>query len=53
MILFKLDWVKSKFMKRTFSVTFMIAILATMAVVTGLDVMPEAEALKINEHIMT
>lgn len=33
-------------MKRTFSVTFMIAILATMAVVTATDAMPEAEALQ-------
>ena len=33
-------------MKRIFSVTFMIAILATMAVVTALDTMPEAEEIK-------
>lgn len=33
-------------MKRIFSVTFMIAILATMAVVTAIDIMPEAEALQ-------
>lgn len=33
-------------MKSVFSVTFMIAILATMAVVSGVEIMPEAEAFK-------
>ena len=33
-------------MKSVFSVTFMIAILATMAVVAAVDVVPEAEAKK-------
>ena len=33
-------------MKNVFSTTFMIAILATMTVVTAVEIMPEAEALK-------
>ena len=33
-------------MKSVFSVTFMIAILATMTVVSGVEMMPEAEAFK-------
>ena len=33
-------------MKSVFSVTFMIAILATMAVVSGMSMMPDAEAFK-------
>ncbi|MGI9566431.1 MAG: hypothetical protein ACR2LL_05390 [Nitrosopumilus sp.] len=33
-------------MKNVFSTTFMIAILATMTVVTAVEIMPEAEAIK-------
>lgn len=47
MILFKLDCSRLESMKRVFSVTFMIAILATMAVVTAIDTaIPDAEAFK-------
>ena len=46
MIQFKLHLTKLDPMKRVFSVTFMIAILATMAVVSGMEMMPEAEAFK-------
>ena len=40
-------------MKRTFSVTFMIAILATMTIVTALETMPEAEAFKKGQGVYT
>lgn len=46
MIQFKLYSVILGSMKSVFSVTFMIAILSTMAVVAAVDVMPEAEAKK-------
>ena len=46
MILFKLDSCMLELMKRVFSVTFMIAILVTMAVVTTVAHMPDAEAFQ-------
>ena len=46
MIQFKLNNHKTEHMKYTFSVIFMIAILATMTIVAAIDIMPEAEAFK-------
>ena len=51
MIVFKLDPLYLGSMKHVFYVTFMIAIIATMAVVTALDTIHEAEAFKKSQGV--